>query len=495
MPNLFKIDFVQGKTDASDYNQVKYSLEDTTTNRAIISLSVSADKLQSVSNYSREPKRLVFECFPTTWIEDNILSGNNEHERYISHFEVKVYRDGSLFFSGIIDTSQLSFDVSSGILKITCYDKIKLLSLYSDITHYYSLTAGYQPYWILAYFLQDIEQKIPVNIPYSNQFTLPTMNIGNGDLITIAHIDFDDLLAFPNPTGGWTYSYDSTGWPGPFWGYRIDSVANRISFIFAYKKVVKATYPSPSATRYQGRYRGRIYQFFNNICPVVIEYDEKTDWVDDLASLENTANEFISFYIKNGISESTLYSGLTSTGLIDGRSYGSGHYVNHWIEAHFYGNLFPAKLFPGKAYENYNDEQTDNIKALQAMLMLYNATIFSNPQGQIVFRNKDAYTSAVIDIDADDIVSFVTKRCNPEKPEINCLDILAGDTTQLQSIIKDYLIDFHDSKWSCEAVIDNLSKYNLTLQSKIRIQNKIYAITELERNFQDDEYKVKAWLL
>ena len=119
MPNLFKIDFIQGKTDASDYNQVKHSLEDTATNRAIISLSVSADKLQSVSNYSREPKRLVFECFPTTWIEENILSGNNEHERYLSHFEVRVYRDNSLFFIGIIDTSQLSFDVSSGILKIT----------------------------------------------------------------------------------------------------------------------------------------------------------------------------------------------------------------------------------------------------------------------------------------------------------------------------------------------------------------------------------------
>ena len=25
MPNLFKIDFIQGKTDASDYNQVKHS--------------------------------------------------------------------------------------------------------------------------------------------------------------------------------------------------------------------------------------------------------------------------------------------------------------------------------------------------------------------------------------------------------------------------------------------------------------------------------------
>jgi len=52
MPNLFKIDFVMGKTDAPDYNQVKHSLEDTSTNRTIISLSVSADKLQSVSNYS-----------------------------------------------------------------------------------------------------------------------------------------------------------------------------------------------------------------------------------------------------------------------------------------------------------------------------------------------------------------------------------------------------------------------------------------------------------
>ena len=42
MPNLFKIDFIQGKTDATDYNQVKHSLIDTATNRAIISLSISA---------------------------------------------------------------------------------------------------------------------------------------------------------------------------------------------------------------------------------------------------------------------------------------------------------------------------------------------------------------------------------------------------------------------------------------------------------------------
>jgi len=65
----------------------------------------------------------------------------------------------------------------------------------------------------------------------------------------------------------------------------------------------------------------------------------------------------------------------------------------------------------------------------------------------------------------------------------------------LQGIIKNRLIDFYDSKWSIEAVIDQLSKYDLSLQSKIRIYNQVYAITELERNYVDDEYKLKAWLL
>jgi len=495
MPNLFKIDFIQGKTTASDYNQIKHSLSDTTASRAIISLSVSADKLQSVSNYSREPKRLVFECFPDTWIQDNILSGDHEHDRYISHFEVKVYRDGSLFFSGIIDTSQLSFDIASGILKITCYDKIKLLSLFSDLTHYYSLTSGYLPQWILGYFVQDIMQRIPINISYTNQFNLPVLNISSGSALTIAHIDFDDLIAFPNPTGGWNYSYDNSGWPAPYWGFRIDSLANRISLIFAYKKVIKATYPNPATTRYQGRYRGRIYRFFNNICPIVLDYDEKTDWVESLSSLDNASNEFIGFFIKNGIAENTIYSGLSTIGAIDDANYGCSQYVNHWVEAHFHGNLFPAKLFPGKTYENYNDEQTDNIKALQAMLLLYNATLYSDSLGRIIFKNKDAYSSTITEIADTDVVSFVIKRGNPQKPEMKTLDVLAGDSSQLQDYVKDYLIDFHDSKWSCEATIDQIAKYNLSIQSKIRIHDQVYAITELERNYVEDEYKLKAWLL
>jgi hypothetical protein len=65
----------------------------------------------------------------------------------------------------------------------------------------------------------------------------------------------------------------------------------------------------------------------------------------------------------------------------------------------------------------------------------------------------------------------------------------------MQGIIRNRLIDFYDSKWSIETTIDQLSKYDLSLQSRIRIQDKVYAITELERDFNKDEYKVKAWLL
>ncbi|MDP2173454.1 MAG: hypothetical protein Q8J62_06740 [Candidatus Cloacimonadaceae bacterium] len=494
MPNLFKVDFIQGKTNAPDYNQVKHSLTDTAASRSIISMSISADKLQSVSNYSREPKRLIFECFPTTWINTNILSGSNEHERYISHYEVKVYRDNTLFFTGIIDTSQLSFDVSTGILKLTCYDKIKLLSVYSDLTHYYSLTAGYQPIWLLGYFLQDIQQTIPISIPYSNQFTIPTLNISMGNALTIAHVDFDDLLAFPNPPGGWTYSYHSSGWLAPKFGFRVDTPSNKVTFVFAYKKVIQATYPNPAATRYQGRYRGRIYKFYNNICPVIEEYDEKTGWEDSITSLDNAYNELLSFFNDNGISEAQLNS-LTSTGTLGQCSYGSSQYVNHWIEAHFHGNVMPTKLQPGKSYETDQAEQTDNLKALQAMLMLYNATIFTTANGYIILKNKDAYSSTIIDIADTDVVSFLSKRGNQEKPDIKAIDILAGDTSQLQGIIQPYLMDFYNSKWSIEAVIDQLSKYNLSLQSKIRIKTKVYAITELERNYANDEYKLKAWLI
>lgn len=496
--NLFKIDFIQGRTNVADYGLVKHSLTDTVAHRVIITLSTSADKLQSVSNYTREPKRLVFECFPDTWTQENILSGSNEHERYISHFEVKAYRDDLLFFTGIIDTSQLALDVSSGILRLTCYDKIRLLSIYSDLTHYYSFTAGYLPIWILGYFLQDIEQTIPISIPYTNQCTLPALNVGSSDALTIAHVDFADLIKFPiNTVWGWTYHYHSSGWPGPYYGFKVDVLANSVTFVFAYKKVIQAAYIQPDvyASQYQGRFKGRIIRFYNGICPVVSEYDEETGWESDLLSIDNTYNEFLGFFADNGISSNTLFNGLSSTGSIDGKRYGSSHYVNHLVKATCHGNLVPGRLQVGDAYFQYDDSQTENLKALQAMLMIYNATIVCSEAGIMALKSKEYSADHVKEISNQDLVSLLMKRGDGQLPDMNTLDVLAGDTTQLKEYFKEYLVTYHDSRWSCDLVIDNIMRYDLKLQDTILLQGKEYVVVEIDRDYVKDEYKVKAWLL
>jgi hypothetical protein len=56
------------------------------------------------------------------------------------------------------------------------------------------------------------------------------------DPLTIVHVDFDNLLEFPNPTAGWTYTYHSFGWSDPYWGYLINTHGNKVTIGFAYKR-------------------------------------------------------------------------------------------------------------------------------------------------------------------------------------------------------------------------------------------------------------------
>ncbi len=492
MSNLFRVDFIQGKTDAADYNQVKHSLIDTASSRKIINLSVSSEKLMSVSNYTREPRRVVFECFPTTWIQDYLLSGVYEHERYISHYEVKIYRDTVLFFSGIIITSDFSWDVASGIIKIACYDKLKLLSIYADLTHNYNLISGYTPSWVVSYFLQDIRQTIPVSTPFSSQFTLPELDIPMGDMITIARGTYDDMWLLPANANGWTYSIHATSWAAPIYGYVFLAPSNQVIFVFVHKVVIDGLYGSLTH-KYLMRVRAHVYHYYNSICPVISEYDNKA-WADDVSEFDSTYNEMLGWLISNGIT-STILGSLASGGTMDGRSYGSSHYINYWVEAACYGNLYPSKLHLGKGYEEHQDEYTENLKALQAMLMFYNATLTVNAAGTILLSNKGDYGSTVVEIDDDDVVSMSIRRANQEVPNMSTLDVLAGDTTLLQQMIKDHLMAFYGNKWSIDVVIDQLSKYSLALQGTIMIGDNTYAITELERDYINDEYKVKAWQL
>jgi hypothetical protein len=338
--SLFRVDFLMSDTTASDYGQIKHTLTDTTDNRLLVSLTLSADKLASVSNYTREPKRLVFECFPDDWLTANLMSGTQEFERYISKYEIKAYRDGVLIFTGIIDTSLLSYDYSTQILKITCYDKIRLFSIYSDIEQYFGLTAGYQPSWLIGYFIQNIQQRIPVNVGQSNQFVLPTLSQSNLTLCTVTYQDMEQL---PADSGGWTYSLHSSGWGYPKYGYILDATANKATFCFAHKKVIQAHYANPAQDQYRGRFRGRIWKFFNNICPLYYDYDETASWTSTLADLDDDYNDLIAFFTEHGIAEASLDS-LAQTGALNGNAYNSSHSVHVSVMGHFSGNVLPSML-------------------------------------------------------------------------------------------------------------------------------------------------------
>ncbi len=492
--NLFQIDFVMNKTDDPDVGEVMHSLIDTDTERAIISLSPSSEKIASTSNYSREPRRLTFECFPDTWIEENILAGNNEHIRYISHYTAKIYRDSTLIFTGIIDTSVLSFDEVAGIISFTCYGYLKLFSIFSDLTHYYSLTAGYQPYWLLAYFIQDIESAIPINISYSNDLSIPADTIASVDIITITHIDYDDLLQLPVAANGWTYSIDAMGWGTPQFGYVIDEESNYVAFAFAHLVVVKGV-KADVADTYKCRIRGRIVRIYNNICTVTQEYDEESDWQTDVADMvENMYNDMLQFFDDGGISEAQL-DALDGSGSFDGRYYGSSGSAGEYAEADYYGRIFPDLLMPGQSYISLQETQTENMKALQAMLMLYNATICCDAAGTIILKSKAAVGATAVTVADNDVVSMVRKRMNQEQPDVTALDILAGDTTLLRGMIATYLNEVYDSRWTADIVVDQLDTYALELLGKISVKSNEYAISELLADFVQDEWKLTGWLI
>ncbi len=63
--------------------------------------------------------------------------------------------------------------------------------------------------------------------------------------------------------------------------------------------------------------------------------------MDTLADLDNSQQEFIAFFVDNGIAESQLDT-LTSTGTIYGNPYGTSQAVNQYVASHYdNGNTFP----------------------------------------------------------------------------------------------------------------------------------------------------------
>lgn len=495
--NLFQIDFIQGKTDAPNYNQIVHSLVDLATERKVITLAVSSDKLQGGSSFAREPKRLTFECFVDDWITEYLFSGDYEHERYISHYEIRAYRDDVLIFSGIIDTSNMNDNVAEEIVSFLCYDKIKLFSIYNDLQQFYALSAGYQPAQILAYFAQKITQRIPISVPVSSSgFSVPGSLIPVPDTVAnsvrLQTIDISEMCTKPANAGGWTYSWDSGGYVSPKHGYRTQTLANRMTYVMGHKKVVKGYFSEQIQPIYRATYKAVVVELYSGLSMVVKKHDFVSAWTNDYAQIQGHDQNFAAFFTTNGLPAGVL-NNLSSSGVLNGTNFYSYYAENTELIPWVYGAWLPSYLHPGKFYETgMGTELTNCLKVLQAVLLLYNATLLVSTSGTVILKSKEQAVLTPIVIADADVVHMARQRANAEVPDMSGLDVLCGDTAVLQRLAKAYLMDFHAGKWKLTGTIDRLER-ELALGDYIKIKGITYCIVDLRRDYVADDYKIIAW--
>ena len=498
---MIKLHFIQTQPAAADFGPTPaHTLQDTTSTRKILSLSLSSEKLVSISSYQREPRRATLSIFTDAWITAHILDPAQSSDRGISHYALKISHNNVLIFSGYIDTSALSYNPASAELELTAYDPTKLLQLYEDLEKLYSLTAGYDPSWVLTYYLQAIQAATGISSSlftlHPSLFTWPTLAIAPGSELILTNIDYSDLIAEPIGTP-WTYSWHANTWTAPEFGYYTNFAVGDIFFIFTHFKILVASgIGGPQWA--QVRARARVVKITNHVCTEVFEYDHRSDWtgysqIDSLTAQEAELHAFI--MEKTGLEAATVAAlpGSFATTIC---TYSSVHLLDSYLRARFSGQLAPRKLqltYSSPGASDF-DLRHSHLKVIQAMLLLYNCTITASALG-IQMRSKDHDDPTPIEIPATAVVGSPSIRRVPaETPDLSALDILSGDSSILQEYLKPYLMAWH-ARWELNLTIDDLSAYTLSLGSIITFQENDYMIVELTTDFEKDEYLVRGWSL
>jgi len=447
----------------------------------------NADKIAGVSYFAKEPKRITFESLKDSWLNDYILSGDYELDRYVSQFLIRLFENDIQVFHGIIDTSFVSYTAKSESVNFTCYDFLKLFTKFSDLKMVYALIQGYHPGYLFAYMVQGVEQRLNMNISHVWGSGWTPLNVPQSSL-DILTIEWRSIMN------------KFVTWNGEIYveaGFKLNSIYVPELRILIYK--YHHQYDQTQCKVYARKYR-----FYNHICWVQVtsdDVDEKTDAYDndDMASLETERLEMSSAYYEDS-------SWIDNNQLdYDGRSYNftinpedipenSIDVVTETKSVQFTGNAIPYHIYPKGFYEG-GGKDAERLKVLKAALMLHNLTIYSDWTGTIRMVNKAIGSGDCIVIDPSDVVDFKRKRLNRSVPDVSVLDCLLGDLTILKDIVSDNYEDFFSQTWEITAVIDNLAKYALLLFTIIQIKGVQYRITELQRDPKEDEYNVKAWEL
>ena len=482
---MYRIDFINSN------NAILHSL---TIESGLDNINISAEKITGSDFFAKEPKRIEFTHPLNDWINQYIMSGNYEYERFISHFRVRFYavQTGhtlSLQFTGVIDTSFLAYNEEDETVSFVAYDYIKLLSVYSDQKMLYALVNGYHPGYCFGYLVQRINQKLPFNIQvqWNGTYTVQAVNAMS---VQIASLPWKEHLADIRAYGLNPHeNFAGFGVSGGFVTFQI----------FMSNMLV-------SNGQHSVKIFAKTYIFYNNICV----YEDKNGTIDtetnkytyeNMAQLTQEINKLKgNRYQAGSVMPSISHNINTYTSNVSASAWISNSAPDH-ISINFTGNPVPANLFPRGFYDGKN-EQTEMLKVLKAALVLHNLTITCNNYGVLTLCNKNdlSVSGVAININTDNITEFNKKRKNREEINPTILDCLMGDSKALKDYISEYYNNFLTQIWEinitvschCEELADE-AIYSFKLFDIIKINGVFYKITSLRPDLNNESIEIIAW--
>lgn len=459
---------------------------------------VNGDKIASTSYFAREPKRLEFNLLSDEWLESNLMTAENEFIRYISHWGIKLYNDNSLIFIGIIDVSYLEYSESGLSISFTCYDKIKLLEIFSDLKMLYALLDGYTPGECFGYLAQG------VSIAFNNELPIDYIwNTGWSCLIkeiserTILEISWKAMLE----KFGDEWDIENNYLGSAIGLKSINGIAELRILLLG---TISVTDIENDINTYEFKILAKTWRFYNHICPYedeVMEIDFESDeynrneypgndwgWIQ--SEIQSKYSQYGDLSWK-GVYELALGDKIYSIEFDD--SYYELENAPEKLEVKFTGQAIPSNIFPKGFYDGENEQQ-ERLKVLKAALYLHDLTIITAYDTmKLINKNETSGTTNIIDI--ADIIKYKRKRVNRDQPESSVLDCLIGDTTVLKEVMISYYDEYLSQKWEVKITIDNFEKYDLDLFDVLAFMGKNHRIIEIKKDYVKEEYEITCWEL
>lgn len=478
---MFRLDFVS----ASDTLTVLHSVSDTD---GLDIVSISPEEISSEDYFVREPRRIEVEVFSDSWIDQYILSGSYEFSRYISQFETRIYREGILFFSGIIDASFLTYDAASDTVHLVLYDRLRLFSVFSDVSMLFALTQGYHPGYCFAYMCQRIMSAVPINIQSVWSGSYSPLSLSVSDL-HIMDMPFKEFLRDPQSSLGGSYS--------SHFSYGFVERSGRAELWF-----IRRESQDGGDGLYKPSVFARKWIFYHPTCP----------FLDEIASKDVESSDWLTWDQNTQFFQSTLqdYVGSPATSLQVGScSYSipsvlpADYFITQYYDpvtapislpVTFTGDPIPTNLYP-KGFYDQKGEQTECLKVLKAALLIHNLTIVSSISGVLSITGKGDISGNTVQINEYSVTDFSLKRIDRSQPDLSDLNILLGDTSSLQAVLSSYYDSFLSQIWEAEITIDDLSAYTISLFDVIVLRGKSYKVTRLLRDIINDQFVITGWQL